>query len=243
MDDEPRKPRNTVKVWLAILSTVAAGIAIVPPTITAFRASPTSSQSGTGNVAVVGSTVGSNNQTLNETHNTFLSMWVEGARTIVGAQPKAVLVQPVQAAQLAPQPPQAQAAATPVALSMAEPATPEPGTVGRLVDNASLMNDATWSPISSRGTRLLSFIFRVEATVDEGKQGTLDATLAREGRDVCTVSLNTQTSPFNSGVRWGIATCADRLPADAAASYHVRVKAVELVPVTVRLVSVDGVKG
>jgi len=231
--ESTQKSRLSVRIWLAIFSTIAAGIAIVPPAITAFRASPTAAQTGTGNVAVIGSTVGSNNVTT----NTYLSMWVEGARTIVGSNPRPVVIQS------GPSPTQT---ATAPALATApganlESKEPERGAIGRLVINASLMNDASWSPEPSRVPRLLTFILRAEATSSDEKQGTMDATLFRDGRDVCTVSLNTKTSPLGSGVRWSDATCTDSLPPNGVVTYKAKVKAVEMTPVTVRLTYVDSI--
>ncbi|RZL03364.1 MAG: hypothetical protein EOP36_05115 [Rubrivivax sp.] len=230
--DARPKTRSATKIWLAVLSTITAGIAIVPPMIAAFRASPSASQNGNGNTAVIGSTVGSNNQT----NNSYLSMWVEGARTIVGTNTRPAVVMPMgQAVPMSLQP-----ALNPVVV--AEFKEPEPGATGRIVTNASLMNEATWSPEPSRVPRLLTFVLRAEAIGSDEKPGTLDATLAREGRDICTVSLNTRTSPMGSGVRWADAVCTDTLPANGSATYKAKVKAFEMSPVAVRLTHVDSVK-
>jgi hypothetical protein len=119
---------------------------------------------------------------------------------------------------------------------------PEPGAIGRLVNNASLINGATWGPEPSRVNRLLHFDFHVEARAGSEDQGLLNVTLAREGRDVCTISLNSKTSPNHQGVRWGNATCTDTLPAQGNVQYQTRVQATDMLPIKVVLERVDAVR-
>jgi CarboxypepD_reg-like domain len=121
-------------------------------------------------------------------------------------------------------------------------AVPEPGAVGRLVTNASLINDATWAVEPSRVNRLLTFSFYVEASSNGDKVGNLDATLFRQGKDICTISLNSKTSPLSSGVRLDRASCYDTLVNNSGAIYRVKVKASEMVPIKVVLSTVDAVK-
>lgn len=225
------KAKSHTKVWLAVVGVVGTLIGIVPPAITALRSTPTVSQPGNGNTANIGSTVNSNNQT----QNTYLSMWVEGARTILGAAPRSV--QASTRPGVVPDPLEAPAAGVPQTRL-----EPEPGALGNLVVNASLMNDATWGPEPSRVGRLLNFRFHVEASEVADKVGMLDVTLSREGKDVCTISLNTKTSPFNNGVRWGNSDCLDTLAPNAVAAYRARVKAADMVPMAVRLDVVHAVR-
>jgi CarboxypepD_reg-like domain len=121
-------------------------------------------------------------------------------------------------------------------------AVPEPGAVGRLVTNASLINDATWAVEPSRVNRLLTFSFYVEASSNGDKVGNLDATLFRQGKDICTISLNSKTSPLSSGVRNDRASCYDTLASNSGAVYRAKIKASEMVPVKVVLYVVDAVK-
>ncbi len=229
----PAKSKSHTKVWLAVVGVAGALIGIVPPMITAMRSVPTVSQPGNGNTANVGSTVNSNNQT----QNTYVSMWFEGARTIFGAAPKSAQVQAMARSGVVPDPLEPPAAGVPQAKL-----EPEPGALGSLVVNASLMNDATWSPEPSRVGRLLNFRFHVEASEVADKVGTLDVTLSREGKDVCTMSLNTKTSPFNNGVRWSNSDCLDTLAPNATVAYRARVKAADMVPMAVRLDVVRAVR-
>lgn len=229
----PVKAKSHTKVWLAVVGVVGTLIGIVPPVITAVRAIPTVSQPGNGNTANIGSTVNSNNQT----HNTYVSMWVEGARTLFGAAPKTIQIQASNKAGVIPEPLEPPAAGVPQAKL-----EPEPGALGNIVLNASLMNDATWGPEASRVGRLLNFRFHVEAAEVADKVGTLDVTLNREGKDVCTISLNTKTSPFTNGVRWSNSDCLDTLAPNAAVTYRARVKAADMVPMAVRLDVVHAVR-
>lgn len=119
---------------------------------------------------------------------------------------------------------------------------PEPGAIGRLVNNASLINGATWGPEPSRVQRLLRFDFHVEARAASEDQGLLNVTLAREGKDVCTISLNSKTSPNHQGVRWGHASCNDTLPAHGNVQYATRVQATDMLPIKVVLERVDAVR-
>jgi hypothetical protein len=119
---------------------------------------------------------------------------------------------------------------------------PEPGALGRLVTNASLISDATWSPEPSRVNRLLNFEFHVEARPTTEAAGLINVTLTRSGKDVCTVSLNTKTSPASAGVHWGVAYCSDSLLSQADVQYKTRVQATEMVPIKVVLTRVDAVR-
>jgi CarboxypepD_reg-like domain len=121
-------------------------------------------------------------------------------------------------------------------------AEPEPGAIGRLVTNSSLINDATWTVEPSRVNRLLTFSFYVEASSSGDKVGNLDATLFRQGKDICTISLNSKTSPLSAGVRNDRAICYDTLASNSGAVYRVKVKASEMVPVKIVLQVVDAVK-
>lgn len=225
------KAKSHTKVWLAVVGVVGSLIGIVPPVITAVRSIPTVSQPGNGNTAIIGGTVNSNNQT----QNTYVSMWIEGARTIFGAAPRSA--QASARSGVVPDPLEPPAAGVPqVKLE------PEPGALGNLVVNASLMNNATWGPEPSRVGRLLNFRFHVEASEVADKVGTLDVTLSREGKDVCTISLNTKTSPFANGVRWSNSDCLDTLAPNAAVAYRARVKAADMVPMAVRLDVVHAVR-
>ncbi|WP_152606485.1 hypothetical protein [Aquabacterium sp. NJ1] len=227
----PGKSKSHTKVWLAVVGVAGSLIGIVPPVITALRSIPTVSQPGNGNTAMVGSTVNSNNQT----QNTYVSMWVEGARTIFGAAPKSAQV--AARSGVIPEPLEPPAAGVPQAKL-----EPEPGALGTIVVNASLMNDATWGPEPSRVGRLLNFRFHVEASEVADKVGTLDVTLSREGKDVCTISLNTKTSALARGVRWGNSDCLDTLAPNAVVAYRARVKAADMVPMAVRLDAVHAVR-
>lgn len=230
----PGKSKSHTKVWLALVGVIATAIGVVPPVITAMRATPTVSQPGSGNTANIGSTVNSNNQT----QNTYVSMWVEGARTIFGAAPRSAQVQ-VAAAKpgVVPDPLEPPAAGVPQSKLV-----PEPGALGNIVVNASLMNEATWSPEPSRIGRLLNFRLHVEAAEVVDKVGTLDVTLSREGKDVCTISLNTKTSPFANGVRWSNSDCLDTVMPNMTVAYRARVKAADMVPMAVRLDVVHAVR-
>ena len=119
---------------------------------------------------------------------------------------------------------------------------PEPGSLGRIVHNASLINEATWSPEPSRVNRLLTFHFEVEARATNETQGIINMTLFRQGKDVCTISLNTKTSPNHDGVRWGNAICNDTVPANANVQYRTRVQAAEMLPIKILLAYVDAVR-
>ncbi|MDB5800606.1 MAG: hypothetical protein JWL63_1545 [Rhodocyclales bacterium] len=236
-EKEFEMPKSKLKLWIAVVSAITAAVAIIPPAITVLRATPSVSQTGTGNSAVIGSTVGSNNQTT----NTYLSMWVEGTRALVGISPTSQLTMvpaPAPGAQAAS--PAASASPSPALAS--EPKDAEPGALGRVVDNASLMNAATWSPEPSRVARLLTFYLHVEATGTDEKQGSIDVALSREGRDVCTLSLNSRTSPISGGVHYGNSTCHDTLPANEMATYKTKVRSVEMSPVVIRLDYVDAVR-
>lgn len=228
-------PKSKLKLWIAVVSAISAAVAIIPPAITVLRASPSVSQTGTGNSAVIGSTIGSNNKTT----NTYISMWVEGTRALVGISPKSQLTM-VPAPAPGAQP--ASPAASPSSALASEPKEPEPGALGHVVENASLMNAATWGPEPSRVARLLTFYLHVEATGADEKQGSIDVALSREGRDVCTLSLNSKTSPISGGVHYGNSTCHDTLPANEMATYKTKVRSVEMSPVVIRLDYVDAVR-
>jgi hypothetical protein len=205
--DENFAKKSNVKVKLAVISALTGIIAIVPPLISAVRTGPAISQSGTGNSA----TVGSNNHTTNN----YVSMWFEGAKTMVGVNQKPVISTPT---------------------TSSESIQPEVGAIGTIVTNASLLNEIKWRPDPSRITRLLSFSFHVEATSPYDKQGSLDVTLAREDKDICTISLNNKTSrDYVPGVKAGDAACQDTLVANASASYTAKVKATEMRPLVIRL--------
>ena len=89
MNDESARASSKArpKLWIAVIGAGGAAIAVVPPRVTAFRSTAGINQQGAGNTAISGSTLNSNNTT----HNTFISMWEEGARTLVGAGPKTVV--------------------------------------------------------------------------------------------------------------------------------------------------------
>lgn len=240
--NEPIKPLSSIRVWLALLATAGAAVGIVPPAITALKSKPTVSQQGNGNVAI-GEIKTDSHDVINtdahtESHTTYLSMyqsmWMAGVRTLVGADTgKARTADIAMTPPAAGLPPNAQAQAQAQALA------PERGALGRLLTHGSLMNESSWSPEPSQVRRLLSFALRVEATAPDDKQGTLDATLYRDGHDVCTLSLNTRTSPLGSGVRWADAACTDTLAPHASVTYKAKVRASEMTPVTVRLDHVD----
>ena len=226
-------PRPNTRVRIAVIGAIVAVIAVIPPLVTAWRSMSGMSQQGTGNTQINGRDINSNNQT----NNTFVSMWVDGVRTLVGTNSKPVASMP------APMQRPAQALdSQPATKPQPVPSTPEPGAIGAIVSNASLLGDATWSPDPSRVNRFLTFYLRAEAIGTNDKFGSLDATLAREGKDVCTISLNSQTSPLANGVRWGSSTCHDTLPANASVTYRARVKATDMNPIVVRLERVDAVR-
>jgi hypothetical protein len=215
MSYESTRAAQRTRVWIAAVGAVGAAIAIIPPMVTAFRSGPGFNQQGTGNTAISGSTVNSNNRT----NITYVSMWVDGLRAMVGAKPlQSVLT------------------------INEENLVPEPGAIGTIVSNASLMGDATWSPEPSHINRFLSFYLHAEATGPDDKVGSVDATLARDGRDICTISLNTRTSPLGNGVRWGSSSCHDTLPANVTATYRARIKATDMSLIVVRLDRVDAVR-
>ncbi|HEY4214098.1 MAG TPA: hypothetical protein VGM84_21665 [Steroidobacteraceae bacterium] len=224
MSSTPTKSRangGNLKLWTGVISVGLAAIAVVPPVVATLNPHPTYSQGGHDNQQFNGGTFNSNTQT---TNNNFFSRWKQGVRQIVGKSSESVAV---------PDAPGPQARA-------AEPKTAEPGALGTIVSNASLLNDSTWSPEVSRVTRLLTFAVRLEAVANGDKFGSINVVLARDGRNVCTISLNTQTSTKNgAGVRWGSSTCYDTLPANGAASYHAKVNAMEMTPITISLSSVQ----
>lgn len=223
-----------------MIGLIGTAIAIVPPAITALRPTPSNTQNGDGNTITQGSTVNSNN-----TNNaTYVSMWIDGMKTIFGAprvQSAQHEVSPIQRIQ---KPSEQNHVPTETKSDMsliAQTATPEPGAVGRLVDNASLANEATWSPEVSRVDRLLTFHFRAEATASEENPGTLDATLSRDGKDVCTISLNTQTSANSNGVRYANSICSDTVSAGSSYTYRAKVNVSGMMPIGVRLSHVDAI--
>jgi hypothetical protein len=227
-----KKSSFSVKNWAVIITAVSSIIAIVPPLISAMRSNPSVSVSGTGNTSNVGSTVNSNNSIVNN----YFSSWVDGVQKLtgLGGNPAAIssstptlVAQPTSTAQTSPS---------------TVDAEPEPGAVGRLVVNPSLINDATWTTEPSRVNRLLTFSFHVEAASNGNKVGSLDTTLFREGKDICTISLNTKTSPLSGGVRLDNAVCYDTLASNSGATYRAKVKASEMTPVKIVLNYVDAVK-
>jgi hypothetical protein len=130
----------------------------------------------------------------------------------------------------------------PLPLPSAALAEPEPGALGRLVLNASLISEATWSPEASRVNRLLHFNFHVEARPITEAPGLINVTLTRAGKDVCTVSLNNKTSHMSSGVYWGDASCTDTLPTMANVTCTSRVQANGMMPIKVVLTEVQAVR-
>jgi hypothetical protein len=90
--------------------------------------------------------------------------------------------------------------------------------------------------------RLLTFSFSLEASSNGDKVGNLDATLFREGKNLCTISLNTKTSPLRGGVRFDNAVCYDTLISNSGATYRAKVKTLEMTPVKIVLNAVDAVK-
>ena len=116
---------------------------------------------------------------------------------------------------------------------------PEPGALGRLVTSASLLNDATWTADASRINRQLKFGLHVEASGSGELNGLLNVTLSRDGKDVCTLALNSRTSYNVNGVRKGETYCADVLPANVTAHYRARISSSAMTPLEVTLTHVD----
>ncbi len=238
--EHPNKSSPRTKIWLSMIGLIGTVIGIVPPAITALRPTPGNTQNGNGNTINQGSTVNSNNTN----NTTYLSMWTDGMKTIFGTprvQPAQHGVSQIQRIQT-PSEPNHIPTETKSDMSLtAQTATPEPGAVGRLVDNASLANEATWSPEVSRVNRLLTFHFRAEATASDENPGTLDATLSRDGKDVCTISLNTQTSANSNGVRYANSICSDTVSAGSSYTYRAKVNVSGMIPIGVRLGQVDAI--
>lgn len=233
----PRAGGSALKKRAAMITAAAGLIATVPPIVTALRASPTTEQVGNGNSANTNSTVNSHNSTVTNTFKTYLTAWVEGVKSMAGVSKAAT------PAVLAHATSSAQAAAPAAAVSMTQNSgEPEPGAVGYVVSNASLINGATWIVEPSRVPRLLQFAFVAEAVSDDGKLGRLDATLSRDGKEICTISLNSRTSSLSGDVRMGESTCHDMLPGNSGATYRAKVKASEMVPVRIALRSVVATK-
>jgi hypothetical protein len=244
----PVRSTSHVKLWLAIIGVAGAAVAIVPPAITALRASPTVSQAGGNGTAIIGSTVDSHDRIDNRishhatttTTNNYWSMWKAGAAAMLGGGPSARPAAPGQATPEALLQQQPTAAGLPPPAP--EPKEAEPGALGTLVNNASLLDSATWSPEASRVTRLLTFRLHAEGVSAEDKPGHLDATLTRDGHDVCTISLNTRTTRQAQGVRWDEAICHDTLVANQQVTYLAKVKASDMSPEVIRLESVNAVR-
>lgn len=119
---------------------------------------------------------------------------------------------------------------------------PEVDALGILVMNASLLNNATWEPEISRITRSVNFRFYVEAVTDSEKYGYVNVTLTRDGKDICTISLNSKMSDSGKGVRRDEASCKDTLQSKSAVVYRAKVVASEMIPIVVKLIRVDAVK-
>ncbi|AFY44368.1 hypothetical protein [Nostoc sp. PCC 7107] len=120
--------------------------------------------------------------------------------------------------------------------------TPQPGDIGRVVRNASLINEATWTVEPSPVNRVLTFKFYVEAASNGDKIGSVNATLFREGKDICTISVSSKTSPQSGGVHYEGSNCQDTLVKNSGATYGAKVKVLEMTPTKIYLDYVDAVQ-
>lgn len=115
---------------------------------------------------------------------------------------------------------------------------------GQLANNVSLIGTAMWAPEKSKFTRFINLRFNVRATTNgTNNYGSVNATLYREGKDICTISLNSKTSGSNSGVYSEWADCKDTLSGNDAVIYRARIVSSEINLVSVGLESVNSTRG
>lgn len=229
----PASIAATGKKWAAVLGGVAVVLtAIIPPAVTALRQASNVAASGSG-VAIGGNVSATTNSSNTNIVQTYFSAWADGAQTLAGADRTA---RPPAQGSPSPQP-----TAT-LGTSNQQASNPEPGALGQLVTNASLMNDASWTVESSRVPRLLRIDLRVEGVPEPDKLGAIDVTLFREGKDVCSVNVNSRTSPRTNQATSDHVSCQDSLVGGRSFTYKARVKATAMTPIKVVLAGVHAVK-
>lgn len=211
-----------------VLIALASAIGMGPSVVSKFHSTPLTISAEGGGVAVNGKMRDINNtNTTNTTNTTATNNYPQGGNGKTQTENDNKNLSPSGSnGSLAP--------------SSNVNEKPEADALGVLVTNASL-KDATWQPEVSRIKRSLGFRFYVEAITDGKKHGFVNVTLAREGKDICTISLDSAT-PWIAGNRREEASCIDTLPSDSAVIYRARIEASEMTPVVVKLIRVDAVK-
>lgn len=214
-EKEPKEPKSHLSAILTtVVSIVVALIGIVP----ALLGNSPEKKSGTAPVSV-------------SVIQNFSQDWHEGYKVLTGSKNDSSTVDSKPQANVATNSPRTCDASVPENLSL-----------GRLGTNISLIDGSTWSTGSSCAERVLVFDLIGEAAPIDDQLGHANMTLRRDGKAICTFSINSLSSNKGQSGRYTIADCRDTLSKGIEPVYSIEAKSTNMTLTNITARSIDARK-